>query len=202
MHAEEFYLEFISLMKEHYIFENGKTYMEIYKDFPAFTKLINYTIIPQIIKKAGYKNQNEYFRIDVIGWDKNNNEQTNKQIEAESKPLGLYKHLWNLKIAVEHENNQSDWTDELIKLAHIRCPLKVIIGYSPFDERDMEENEKLNFAHTCLLKTDAFDSMADEEFLLIFGNCASRRKNNLSYNTFDYKGYVLRKGYSKFLPLI
>ena len=35
--------------------------------------------------------------------------------------------------------------DEVIKLTHIRCPLKVIIAYNYFDERPEGDIEKLNY---------------------------------------------------------
>ncbi|WP_156036275.1 hypothetical protein [Butyrivibrio sp. AE3004] len=28
-------------------------------------------------------------------------------------------------MVIEHKNDISDWTDEVIKLVHIKCPLKV-----------------------------------------------------------------------------
>ncbi len=101
-------------------------------------------------------------------------------------------------IAVEHENDSPDWTDELIKLAHIKCPLKVIIAYNPCDERDTIEKEKLKFAHDCLSQVNAFDPSANEEFLIIFGNCAPRSRSNVTYDKFNYKGYALRKGKNEF----
>lgn len=200
MNAKDFYERFISIVKEDTIHKDHRNYRDIYKeDAPAYTTLINKTIIPQIIKEAGLFDQNEYLRIDTIGWSKKTlTEKDDSLIEARRKQLGLSRHLWDLKIAVEHENNRSDWTDELIKLAHIRCPLKVIIGYAPCDERTDIEEEKLSFAYDCLLGTAAFDPNANEEFLIILGNGAPRHKSNRTYDKFDYRGYVLSKGSSRF----
>lgn len=198
MNAKEFYERFISIVKEDAVFDYHRSYMDIYKtDTPAYTKLINNIVVPRIIKDAGMVSQNEYFRIDTVGWTT----KYDSLDENKSKRLGLSRHLWNLKIAVEHENNRSDWTDELIKLAHIRCPLKVIIGYAPCNERTDIEKEKLDFAYNCLINTEVFDPNANEECLLILGNCAPRHKTNGTYDKFDYKGYLLTRGISKFIEL-
>ncbi len=36
---------------------------------------------------------------------------------------------WNLDIAIEHENKPGLWEDELTKLVHINCGLRVLISY-------------------------------------------------------------------------
>ena len=43
----------------------------------------------------------------------------------------LRKHFWDLKAAAEHENDSKDRMDEVIKLAHICCLLRVVIGHLP-----------------------------------------------------------------------
>lgn len=198
MNAQKFYESFISLVKEENVYDDGRSFMEIYKtDEPTFTKIINNIVVPQIVEKQGWTSQNEYFRIDTVGW-----ETKYKTINEDySKKLGLSRHLWDLKIAVEHENDKSDWTDELVKLAHIRCPLKVVIGYVHCDERGDMEKEKLKFAYDCLSGTKAFDPNADEEFLIIFGNGAARNKANGTYEKFNYRGYALTKGQTEFVEL-
>ena len=199
MNAKEFYTKFTSLVKENCIADDNRTYWEIYRtDESSFTKIINNTVVPEIIRNEGMEAQNEYFRIDTVGWITKY-----KDIDEDySKRLGLSRHLWDLKIAVEHENSKSDWTDEVIKLAHIRCPLKVVIGYVHCDERTDIEREKLNFAYNCLSRTEAFDPNANEEFLIIFGNGAARHKANGSYDKFDYRGYILSPSASGFTELV
>ena len=196
MDAKDFFNQFIANFKEDMIDENGKTYLEIYKkESTAFTKLIT-KIISQIIKEKGWHSQTEYFRIDVIGW-----ESDHSTIKDECARLGMTPHLWDLKIAVEHENNKYDWLDELVKLAHIQCPLKVLIGYASCDERTDIEKEKLALAYTCLSKTKAFDSTANEEFLIILGNGSAHHKSSGSYDKFDYRGYVLSNRNTRFIEL-
>ena len=199
MDARSFYNKFTKAFNEKTVHDNGKTYLEIYQeDEKTFTKIINKIVLPRIIESQGLKSQNEYFRIDTIGW-----EPKCETISQElAKSLGMSRHLWNLKIAVEHENDKSDWTDELIKLAHIRCPLKVVIGYVHYDERNDIEVNKLEYAYHCLRKTDAFDLSANEELLIILGNGTPRKKGYPSYTEFGYRPYLLSKEKEGFIPMV
>lgn len=67
------------------------------------------------------------------------------QEDARKSKLKLSAHLWDLELAVEHENSKQDWTDEVIKLIHVKCPLKVVISYNYCDERETTERKKLDF---------------------------------------------------------
>ena len=111
-----------------------------YGDAAKFTSAVTQTI-NQIIKSANLIPENEYYRIDIIGWKYQNND-----AKPEAKSAELNWHQWDLEIAVEHENNPVDWTDELTKLIHIRCTLKVIIGYNYWDCREELEQKKLAYA--------------------------------------------------------
>ena len=71
--------------------------------------------------------QPEYLRIDIPARKKNNGNGKEKSF-CKAEP-NFEKYDWNLEIAVEHENNYRLWMDEVIKLAHINCPLRVVIGY-------------------------------------------------------------------------
>ena len=37
--------------------------------------------------------------------------------------------LWDFEVAIEHENHGDKWFDELVKLAHVQCGLRVLISY-------------------------------------------------------------------------
>ena len=89
-------------------------YMPLYygntsKFTTAITEEIN-----QLIQCMGFKSQNEYYRIDAIGWKHHNDE-----AKSEAEDIELNWHQWDLEIAVEHENDLADWTDELTKLIQI-----------------------------------------------------------------------------------
>lgn len=164
--AEKFFADYTSAVTYEY--------WNDYHDNSRWTALVT-QIIKNIIEKYKLTPQTEYFRIDVSGWISYWNE-----IANEASELGLRPHLWDLKIAVEHENDSSDWTDELVKLAHIRCPLKVVIGYVPCDMREAEglEDKRLNFAAKLLQKVEAFVPAAKEQYLVILGNSAPKHSKN------------------------
>lgn len=110
-------------------------------------------------------------------------------MQDEEKEFNLNAHLWDLKIAVEHENSPKDWTNEIVKLIHIKCPVKVVIGYNYCDERDTVEQDKLDYIAKWMQEVSAFSYGTDEEYLLIFCNCYNP-KSKADYNIFDYRGYL------------
>ncbi|MBK7886856.1 MAG: hypothetical protein IPJ86_05975 [Bacteroidetes bacterium] len=73
---------------------------------------------------------------------------------------------WDLDIAIEHENKLYLWEDELTKLLHINCGLRVLIAY--YDNKNDKDLQKI--------RTMIVDSIAkrkyytdDQNWLLIFG---------------------------------
>ena len=198
LNAIEFYKQFQDSVVENRIHKDGRTFLEIYKtDEPAFTELVNKTLIKTIIENSGLTAQHEYFRIDTVGW--------NGRYEAldakESKQIGLNRHLWDLEIAVEHENNKADWLDELIKLIHIRCPLKVVIGYNYCDQREEAEKKKLIYAAKCMQMVKAFHTPDQEEYLILLGNGAPKDKRHETYSCFNYRAYLYDYQYKGFKRL-
>ena len=132
MNAHEFYTAFVRTAQESTLVTKEMlpsflevwgtaTFLDLYRNNElAYTELVNKYIVHKIIKDAGMTAQHEYFRIDTVGWVTRYQE-----MEDEAHKLDLSAHLWDLKIAVEHENSKHDWTDEVIKLIHVKCPLKV-----------------------------------------------------------------------------
>ena len=169
--AQWFFNEFKSKVNENTI------PLDSYKYGRRFTSIVTDKII-EILESIGLQWNKEYFRIDVAGWEDRKND-----ITAYGKELNH--HLWDLKIAVEHENKNNDWTDELVKLIHIRCPLKVIIGYNSYDNRN--DLEKLRIAARWMNMVKAFDSSAKEDYLVILGNTNGRDNK---YTSFNYHGYL------------
>lgn len=187
LNSKTFFAAFRAAVREEALCADGRTYQTLYRsDEPAFTELVNKTIIHGILADAGLTVQHEYFRIDSVGWE---GKYKTLSLE-ESRSVGLNRHLWNLKAAVEHENNKADWLDELIKLMHIRCPLKVVISYSPCDCRGAEERRKLDYAADCMRKIDVYHGCTGEEFLIILGNGAPKSRHSPGYTRFGYRGYL------------
>ena len=172
-------------------------YAEAYKNDALFTPQVIKAINEIIEDGTGWTHQNEYFRIDALGWETHY-----QSIKQKANAAGLNAHLWNLKIVVEHENNKKDWTDELMKLLQVRCPLKVIIGYNHYDERDQKEKEKIEIASKMVVAADAYEGIARdrEEILLILGNGCSAISGESDYTSFDYRGYLFNYRTEKFVP--
>lgn len=187
MRAKDFLKEFTIRLNKDNMFK-GRSYWDIYRnDEPTFTELVNKNIIHNIIKDAGMTVQHEYFRIDTVGWISSYEDMKN---DAKEKKISLNAHLWNLKIAVEHENSKSDWSDEVMKLIHIKCPLKVIIGYNHCDERGIKEQEKLDFLAKWMQSIDALKIGTKEEYLIILGNGCKKNPISNDYTEFGYVGYL------------
>lgn len=199
MNAHEFYSAFVRTAQESTLVAKEMlpsfpeawgtaTFLDLYRNNePAYTELVNKYIVHKIIKDAGMTPQHEYFRIDTVGWITRYQE-----MSEEAHKLDLSAHLWDLEIAVEHENSKQDWTDEVIKLIHVKCPLKVVISYSCCDERDTTEWEKLDFIARWVQEVKALAKGNDEEYLFIFGNCFDS-KTKADYDTFDYRGYLYNR---------
>lgn len=155
----------------------------------AFTRFITGQI-NEIIRSQKYTEQNEYYRIDAIGY-------TNLWHELPESKL-LDAHLWDLEVAVEHENSSKDWLDEVIKLAHICCPLRVVIGYVPVEQRPCGDMERLAYVSTALKQLKCRENLKHGAFMVILGNCNT---NNKKENFFNYRAYVLNRDTLEFESL-
>lgn len=191
--AENFYNAFKNRVTETSFVDikNKVTCFELYNNWHEFTRYVT-QVINNIITDFGYSVSNEYYNIDVIGWTQKKYDNENASLKAVAKAKNLSFYLWDLNIVVEHENNKSEWLDELVKLFYIKCPLKVIITYNYCDERNdgqYSDIDKVEFAKNILLKLNN-NIPVDEEYLIIFGNATGKESNN-EYNTFDYRGYAI-----------
>lgn len=194
MNGKEFYKLFLKKIQE-------STPMELYTgSYSRFTKHVT-SIINSIIEKAGYISQNEYYRVDVVGWVSYSDKH-----KSEGDSVGLRPHIWDLEIAVEHENSIMDWTDELCKLIHIRCPLKVIISYNHYDIRFNDENpksdrRKLDCALSWMKQVRAFSKDMNEEYLIIIGNAMGKADKRSAYKRYDFRGYSYKYSDDRFMEL-
>lgn len=165
--------------------ETRKQAIDAYPHNTAFTDFI-IDEINNIIKAQGMISQNEYYRIDSMGYMR-------RYTELEKRDR-FNPHLWDLEIAVEHENDPKDWLDEVIKLAHICCPLRVVIGYMPADKRS-EDQALLDYAADALKRLHCADNVTKGEFMIILGN-SNTRGNVEKY--FHYQAYVLNANTFRF----
>lgn len=189
--------------------KNGVKIQDIYKDNAKWTQTIldyiecgreicirsseskgcekNPRGIKEKYKNYGLKTEREYYRIDLIAYDVD-------KVKCKEK-LGLNWHVWNLQLAFEHENNSKDWTDEVTKLAHIKCGLRVVVGYS---EDPSKNQEKLDFCSKMLDKLAYGKPNDDDRWLIILGICGQKSYSNLKDY---YTGYEWDSEQKKFVPL-
>lgn len=85
--------------------------------------------------------------------------------------------------------------DEVIKLLHVRCPLKVVISYNYCDCREEMEINKLGFIAKYMKKWLENYPNHKEEYLIIIGNSAPKNRNSIDYEIFDYRGYEYINGH-------
>ncbi len=191
------------------VYHKDPSFMNIYwTDAREFTSIIM-QVINSIIRKGECFVSNEYYRVDASGWK---NYCLDIQDQAES--IQLNPHLWDLMIVVEHENNRRDWSDEVMKLLHIRCPVKVVIGYN--DCRDnkpdhglFSDENKLSVISQWMESSSAMKyiraaeiSGKHEELLIILGNAGANPIGSCEIGgqdrsrlpelkrSFDYRGYL------------
>lgn len=186
MHAADFFSAFKEKVSEDKMWEMSRL-IDIYRNNGKFTDAVM-PLLNELITEAGYIAQNEYFRIDAIGYTTRYKEMKEAALKEN---IRLSAHLWDLEIAIEHENSKKDWTDEIMKLIHIKCPLKVVIGYSPCNMRGDEEQKKLDFVAKWMPKERAFDiGTGQEKYLVILGNAKAYKVKNRDYDSFGYKAYL------------
>ena len=146
--------------------------------------------------------QREYYRIDLIGWLQKNTEKKERYaIEDGIAGYHLNKHAWDFDIAVEHENDPSDWSDEVVKLAYICCDLRVVIGYFPYVKQGkeaMQQNYLTAVADT-LQTLGCKDNMAHGTFMVILGDVL--RGEAEDFKKLSYTPYIYRSDRNRFEPL-
>jgi len=183
MKAHEFWTKFINLFAEGS--ESLKTARRHWRKSRDFTNEFVNKYIPDIIKEGNDISEFEYFRIDIISYAQRKNEADSYAYKGNLTP-----YLWDLKVAFEHENNSKEWLDEVIKLSHINCPLRVVVGYFTPDEP--QRQEALAFAAE-MLKKKVGETIQNGEFLLIIGNGDnSTTPKQLGTNT--YTPYLYENG--------
>lgn len=187
MTAKEFWIEFKKLFREGS--DSLKVAQESWDNPRKFTNEFVNAYLPSIMKeKESITTEFEYYRIDIIAYD----DKRRAEAKEIAKSLGLSEkefspYLWDLKIALEHENNKKEWLDEVIKLSHINCPLRVVVGYA--DEKNEEKCIKL--ASKVLQRKIEDNAPNGQEFMLILGK-SGISSSEVNENT--YKAYIYKKG--------
>ena len=191
LNAINFYNEFMDCIRQGV--ENKGDWVESKERYRNnFTYYINKGLMPKCFEKFASGCSYEYYRIDVLGW-----EQLKSSVEVICKEVEMTPYLWDLRIAFEHENESTDWFDEVIKLLYIDSPLKVVVGYNDYNKRFIDENKesdksKLDALCLILSKLNRIkDLLSKNEFLIILGNCGDGFAEKEGAEYFGYKGYRL-----------
>ena len=184
MTKEQFWNKFLSL------FEEGSESLSVAQDNwnnkKKFTKLFVNDYIRKIINENNSQTtQREYFRIDITSY-KNRKEEAKKIAkELNLDNCGIKQYLWELEVALEHENNSSEWIDEVIKLSFINCPLRVVIGYTDLEKRD----NCLKLAAALLKERIGNNTPKGQSFIVILGKSGIKgsQVNKSTYKAYEYK---------------
>lgn len=189
MNAKEFFDRFNEAISI-----NNCEAVEKYLNGKAFTKVV-ISAINSIINENPKYTQNELYRIDSIGWS-----DVDLPIDCDKKIPRFKEHLWNLDVAVEHENDSKDWMYEVVKLVHVYCPLRVVISYLPL--KSLMNVNKGDMAHLDyivekLKNLKSYDNMKQGEFLVIIGNSNVEKIEDF----FNYKGYLFSPTEERFIEI-
>lgn len=141
---------------------------------------------------AGFQTSKEYYRIDLTGWS-----QLRDKIKDDVPSNGNYDfqpYLWDLEVAIEHENNDKLWMDEVIKLSHIACGLRVVIGYVPIDLK-AEHMQYLDYVSNAINTNLKVKDNMSNNFLIILGDTKLKHGDKPC----NYTPYVWKNNKFEFL---
>lgn len=181
MQATAFWKAFQSAMRKN--IDSAKKAWPYNKDYTDFIV----KMLEEMLGKEGegYEISREYYRIDLTAWV-----QKRQRVAAQVPTNAAYRfqpYLWDLEIAVEHENNDKLWMDEVIKLAHICCALRVVIGYVPSGVQKTPYLAYVADAIAGSLNENARKNMENGAFLLILGNSKAEEKERCVYTPYIWK---------------
>lgn len=207
--AQNFWNEFVCIVKkkEEDKEEKNRVTYNYTKKWTAYIMNLLDELLQNEFKFVDIKNNDkrtnrEYFRIDLVGWEKCKNSKWENAAKKTTEDAGLNFHFWDLDIAIEHENNSKDWSYEVIKLCHIKCGLKVVIGYSLYEKieggREEQDLKKLELVSENMKKLKYGSPKKEDAFLVILGNYGKYKSGYKSLNDIDYKAYSYNSSKKKF----
>jgi len=204
MNGENFYLELKKELQD-FFKRHGK---DDYYTSKVWTNIITSknkndkypneeVIIDKVLRKiyGNIKLTKEYYRIDNIAW-----EYLGEGYKGNYKDTEIHAHRWKLLAAIEHENKSDDWTDELVKLAYINCPLRVVISYGDYGKKG-EYSKAIEVANDMAadIHLENYVNTENQEFLLIFGPRLEDIKNTTNpkdissmFSAFQWNGHEFK----------
>ena len=187
MTAKEFWKKFESIFEDA---ETKNAAISYWYSPKYYTKFILDNIADFL--KDEFETTREYYRIDLIGWKQLRGPETDKCLLP-----GFLKSLWDLEVAVEHENSSSSWMDEVIKLLHICCPLRVVIGYLPIAQKNNHQSylKEITKQIQDIKAVNEYNNLNNGEFMIIIGDshCSDDESKYCKY-----RGYLFNKDTKSF----
>lgn len=137
-------------------------------------------------EKMGFRRcEGEPFRLDCVFYPQDYGEM-------------VYRHPLPMLVAIEHENNINGFRDELNKLAHVRCPLKVGITYTglhdPVSTEVLKKRQsEIKEGLSTILRTITKNSSEDEgtEYLVLLGH--DRERGQFSFDWYSLS-FTVKEG--------
>ncbi len=194
MRAEEFWMAFHDRLNERDVRKEAEKKWKYSKDYTEFIIGMMENMIGAKDKGGfGFETSKEYYRIDLTGWRQRRDEIENKI--PENKDYAFQPYCWDLEIAIEHENNDRLWMDEIIKLLHINCPLRVVIGYVP---KSIPKEPYLEYVSTAITGSKKALGMENGDFLVILGDSkVGDDGEKCNYTPYKWDGEI-----NSFRPLV
>ena len=185
MTAQDFWIRFQAEI------DRNPELCDLWNDTSDFTDRIMGKL-QAVIAEDGVKTEREYFRIDLISYQSHLRQDPGAPGGTEPLFGSLKRYAWDLVTAVEHENDRRLWMDEVVKLAHVACDLRVVIGYLPLDERERHGAYLDRIAET-LEGVRAWRHTRDcGEFMILIGDCKLPR--GAEEHRCVYTPYLFRNG--------
>lgn len=148
---------------------NGNpTWRNTYKSNKRWTQFI-YEFLWEFARKSyNYSKHREcsteYLRTDMGFYD------IDKITEDIDLKYGEFE--WDFDVAIEHENDDTAWFDEFVKLIHVNCGLKVLISYYRYHDKNgkITEPEEIMKIAEKIYNTRKYKNLNDN-WLIILGPC-------------------------------
>lgn len=164
--AEDFWSRFAEKLRNKIM--RDEEWEEKYKSNKRWTKFI-YELLGDDIKNEYKYNRfrecsTEYLRTDMGFYD------ISKRTEGINSKYDGFE--WDFDIAIEHENDETAWLDEFVKLVHINCGLKVLISYHHYSTNNgipKEPDEILEVAEK-IYNSRKYKNLNDN-WIIILGPC-------------------------------
>ena len=158
---------------------------------------LNLYIKKREVNSKIYDLRGEFQRIDATFFD-----ERECIPKADLKRLGLnssVNKIWNLRVALEHENSFTDQLHEVKQLLLVNAPLRVLVSYHGKTNDDSEfSNFIADYFNIFKLLERNVRMKQEDEFLMIFGNSG---KSAITSGKITYRSVLIKYDSSGILTM-